>query len=635
MSRRQFIIFLFLLPLLWAGSLVYAQTEGIWQDPTQNPPAGNLYGPVWAMPTSETLSQDGSIRLKTLATSGVTAGFAQFISDRQIVLYAQSLYPENKWAGYFGSIARDPATLASGATGDGNLFAKRYCLPDGEDAGTDADCITSWANTPGSGTLNDSALWTRETNQNIFKGNASNLSGIVAIGTATPSTVSWPSGTRLGIMGETGSGPRLYIDNNTGNPEINLKLSSTTANDHWAVYADSGSRQLRFWAKESASSSVGRNALALSADGVMIFPGWGNFALLSITKTGSGTITSNDTRINCGLTCSYAYNIITGPPTVTLTAAVAEGVAINWGGACSGTSTTCTLIMNGDKNVTVAFSKPTLAVTVSSGLSTGTVASVPVGATGSCTGSPTYCWEYNLDTIISLTANPVTGYLFTGWGGACSGTGACNVTMSSNKTVTASFAKPILTVAVTGTGSVSSSPSGITACSSSSGICTATFDAFDNVTLAATIPSGQTGVWGGACSVAIATDPCILRMDSSKTATIEFLTPAAPVASTWGWSSALNARGRYVYTLNGSVRANGLSTNVSFRYGSFSATCALLPDVIPLGSVLGGATHITVSGEFEGSSTQEGYYYCLVAQNSSGTHRGSVKITRETSDAGD
>jgi hypothetical protein len=39
----------------------------------------------------------------------------------------------------------------------------------------------------------------------------------------------------------------------------------------------------------------------------------------------------------------------------------------------------------------------------------------------------------------TLTANPASGYIFTGWGGACGGTSTCTVTLNANTTVAASF----------------------------------------------------------------------------------------------------------------------------------------------------------------------------------------------------
>jgi hypothetical protein len=82
-----------------------------------------------------------------------------------------------------------------------------------------------------------------------------------------------------------------------------------------------------------------------------------------------------------------------------------------------------------------ASATPKLTVTVS-GSGSGTITSSPAGITcssGSCSKN------YTLNTSVTLTAAPAAGQLFTGWGGACSGTGSCVVPMSGDKTVTASF----------------------------------------------------------------------------------------------------------------------------------------------------------------------------------------------------
>src|SRR5947209_17379528 len=68
----------------------------------------------------------------------------------------------------------------------------------------------------------------------------------------------------------------------------------------------------------------------------------------------------------------------------------------------------------------------------------GTVTSSPAGI--SCGTGGTACVQsYDSGTQVTLTAAAATGYVFTGWSGACSGTGACSVTLSSSKTVTPSF----------------------------------------------------------------------------------------------------------------------------------------------------------------------------------------------------
>ena len=76
---------------------------------------------------------------------------------------------------------------------------------------------------------------------------------------------------------------------------------------------------------------------------------------LTVTKsgTGSGTVTSNPTGINCGSDCSESYNYNTS---VTLTAVASGGSTfVGWsGGGCSGTGT-CQVTMNIAKDVNAGF----------------------------------------------------------------------------------------------------------------------------------------------------------------------------------------------------------------------------------------------------------------------------------------
>ena len=47
--------------------------------------------------------------------------------------------------------------------------------------------------------------------------------------------------------------------------------------------------------------------------------------------------------------------------------------------------------------------------------------------------------DYVSGTAVALTATPDPGTVFAGWSGACSGTGECDVTMDSDRSVTATF----------------------------------------------------------------------------------------------------------------------------------------------------------------------------------------------------
>ena len=70
-----------------------------------------------------------------------------------------------------------------------------------------------------------------------------------------------------------------------------------------------------------------------------------------------------------------------------------------------------------------------------SGAGSGAVGSDPPGI--NCGGD---CSEaYHYATVVTLTATPAASSTFTGWSGACSGTGTCNVMMDAAKSVTATF----------------------------------------------------------------------------------------------------------------------------------------------------------------------------------------------------
>ena len=76
---------------------------------------------------------------------------------------------------------------------------------------------------------------------------------------------------------------------------------------------------------------------------------------LQIGRSNAGTVTSDIAGINCGNTCSAKYD---SGATVTLTSTPPAGKSfVSWGGACTGTASTCTLTINGNLSVQANFSK--------------------------------------------------------------------------------------------------------------------------------------------------------------------------------------------------------------------------------------------------------------------------------------
>ncbi len=238
---------------------------------------------------------------------------------------------------------------------------------------------------------------------------------------------------------------------------------------------------------------------------------------LSVTKSGAGngTVTSAPAGINCGATCSASFDHGTE---VTLSASPAAGSEFKgWSGACVGTGS-CKVAMSAAKSVGAEFAPvPKFALNVSTtGNGSGTVTSSPAGI--SC-GSD--CEEsYEQGTKVTLSPSPAAGSEFKGWSGACTGTGACEVSMTAAKSVGAEFVLQQHQLSVTksgvGNGTVTSSPAGIN-CGAT---CSASFDHGTEVTLSATPAAGSFFAgWSGACSGA---GSCKVSMSSAKSVGAEF-----------------------------------------------------------------------------------------------------------------
>ena len=61
---------------------------------------------------------------------------------------------------------------------------------------------------------------------------------------------------------------------------------------------------------------------------------------------------------------------------------------------------------------------------------------------GALSGVCAAAYPYN--SAVRLVGTPKAGSAFSGWGGACTGTGECVVDMSQERTVTAVFAAPLV-----------------------------------------------------------------------------------------------------------------------------------------------------------------------------------------------
>jgi hypothetical protein len=216
---------------------------------------------------------------------------------------------------------------------------------------------------------------------------------------------------------------------------------------------------------------------------------------LTTSVVGSGTVNLN----NSG---PYHYGDV-----VQLSAVANIGWVFNhWSGDLAGSVNPATLIINSNKAVTATFTQGgyTLTVTV---IGSGSVVKSPDQAT------------YDYGVIVTLTANPATGWSFQSWSGDASGTAnPTTVTMTSNRAVTATFTQNqyTLTVNVAGSGSVGKNPD------------LATYTHGTNVTLTATAQPGWAfSSWSG--DQTGSANPATLTMNGNKTVTATFAEVGAEI----------------------------------------------------------------------------------------------------------
>ncbi|MGA2371474.1 MAG: choice-of-anchor tandem repeat GloVer-containing protein [Candidatus Korobacteraceae bacterium] len=130
-----------------------------------------------------------------------------------------------------------------------------------------------------------------------------------------------------------------------------------------------------------------------------------------------------------------------------------------------------------------------------------TLGSGTISSTDGFINCPGVCsHNYSKNAPVTLNASPLQGWSFTGWSGACTGTGSCNLTINQNLAVTANFTQgPVyytLTVNTAGSGS-GTSTDGFINCP---GTCSYSYLANTQVTLNASPAYGWTfSGWTGPC----------------------------------------------------------------------------------------------------------------------------------------
>lgn len=305
---------------------------------------------------------------------------------------------------------------------------------------------------------------------------------------------------------------------------------------------------------------------------------------------GSGFVTAPENAppgsiVDCGTdgttpATACSWTALTGS-TLTLFQTPTAGDSFSgWGGACSGTGGSCTVQLGGNAQVSAAWVASNATKSLTVGVSgNGSVSGGGINCPSTCTASEP------LNSAVTLTASPASGYTFTGWGGDCSGTGSCTLTMSDDHSVTATFAQAeTLSVTVTGSGNVSGG-SGAINCGSGANVCSAPFASGASVTLVATPQTGATFVgWTGACGGSATT--CTVSMTASRSVTAAF---------TGGANLTVSASGPGTVSGGGITCGSTGSTCTAAETSNASVTLTATPDAGASFAGWGGACHGTAT----------------------------------------
>ncbi len=255
---------------------------------------------------------------------------------------------------------------------------------------------------------------------------------------------------------------------------------------------------------------------------------------LTVQKAGpgAGTVTSDPPGIACGPNCILTKASFAENGTVTLTATPEPGSSFaSWEGGCAGSAPTCTVTMSGEETVTARF---VMADTKKYKLK---IKKTTKGGDGIVTSDDGHidCGEicshaYPKGAIVTLTAQADEGSSFLGWKPEslrCAGTGPCAVTMEEAITVQAIFADACRLKVVNqgkrnGSGTVKSTPKGISCATGDASGCEAVFACGQAVTLSASPRGGSTFLGWGPEKLCSGTGTCVVTVDKSRTVKAAF-----------------------------------------------------------------------------------------------------------------
>ena len=236
-----------------------------------------------------------------------------------------------------------------------------------------------------------------------------------------------PSGfTGVVNVANVGTGQLICNGANAQGAEGNVLVLTVTFN---AAATGTSDLDLAFSAMAAATTFQNLLPILTVNDGSVVVSDAPTCYALTLTHTGQG---SDPTATPPNSTGCPAGQYIAGH-IPTLTASPSAGWTVgSWTGTQNDASTATT------NTVEMPAAAHTASVNYVQIMHNLTVAVDPAG--GGTTTPAAGVHSYAEGSVVDVTAAPAAGYLFDHWSGDCTGSGACQVTMSAAKTVTAHFA---------------------------------------------------------------------------------------------------------------------------------------------------------------------------------------------------
>jgi len=248
------------------------------------------------------------------------------------------------------------------------------------------------------------------------------------------------------------------------------------------------------------------------------------FALSTQVSIG-GSISLNDDALTCTAESDCSFEVLENEIVIIKPLPATGHIFTGWSGDCTGSST-CTLTMAAAQSVMATFIE----------IPTGELLTLKLSAGGSIALADNLgeCFidcqlSFANQELLTLTAKPETGYTFAGWSDDCTGEADCQVTMSAEHLITATFIEnPKLSLTIPTGGSVTISD----ALGNCAFDCQLSIVPDTVITLTASVDDGYTfDGWTGDCT-GDATCQVTMSADHSITATFTVIPPETTLSLT-------------------------------------------------------------------------------------------------------